>query len=101
MKASQPLFEIKPLHLGSLTRNVSGYRAIMNERTKEIILQTYIEVPFQEQWILENKEVMASIREGMKQSFNNETSHKGSFICCTFNVKRTTLYDNLHKIIDS
>lgn len=65
--------------LGSLTRNVSGYRASMNERTKEITLKPYIEVPFQEKLILENKEVMTSIREGMKQSFNNETSHKGSF----------------------
>ena len=65
--------------LGALSINVSGYKASMNEKTKEIILKPYIEVPFQEKWILENKEAMASIREGMKQSFNNETSHKDSF----------------------
>lgn len=65
--------------LGALTKDVSGYKAIMNEKTKEIVLKPYTEVRIQEQWILENKKVMSSIRQGIKQSSNNETSYKGSF----------------------
>lgn len=65
--------------LGSLTENVSGYKAVVNKVTKEIVLKPYTEVKLQEQWILDNEKVMSSIRQGIKQSFNNETIYKGSF----------------------
>ena len=65
--------------LGSLTKDISGYKVVMNEKTREIVLKPYTEVVFQEQWILDNKEVRSSIRKGVKQSFNNETIYKGSF----------------------
>jgi hypothetical protein len=65
--------------LGSLTEGVSGYKAIVNEQTKEITLKPYTEVPFTEKWIFENKEALSSIKRGLKQSFDKKTTYKGSF----------------------
>ncbi len=65
--------------LGPLANGISGYKVIMDEQTKEIILQPYTEIPFSENWIFENKEVFSSIKRGLKQSFDKKTIYKGSF----------------------
>ena len=66
--------------LGPLAKGISGYKAIMDEQTKEIILKPYTEIPFSEQWVFENKEVLSSIKRGLKQSFDKKTTYKGSFV---------------------
>ena len=65
--------------LGSLANGISGYKAIMDEQTKEITLKPYAEIPFSENWVFENKEVLSSIKRGLKQSFDKKIIYKGSF----------------------
>lgn len=65
--------------LGSLARGVSGYRAIMNESTKEITLKPYAEVWLHEKWLFENEEAFSSVKKGLEQSSRKETLYKGSF----------------------
>jgi hypothetical protein len=67
------------ISLGSLAKGVSGYRAVMNNSTKEIVLMPYTELPYSEKWVYENKETLNSITLGLKQSSKKETIYKGSF----------------------
>ncbi len=65
--------------LGNLTKGVSGYKAIMNESTKEITLKPYAEVQLHEKWLFENEQALSSIKKGLEQSSRKETIYKGSF----------------------
>lgn len=65
--------------LGSLAKGISGYKAILNESTKEIILKPYTELPLPEQWLFKNKETLNQVKRGLQQSASNETIYKGSF----------------------
>jgi len=65
--------------LGKLTDGVSGYKAIINNVTKEIILKPYSEIPFSEKWLFENDEAFKSVKRGLKQSLDQNTVFKGSF----------------------
>jgi len=65
--------------LGSLAKGVSGYKAIMNESTKEITLKPYAEVQLREKWLFENEQALSSIKKGLEESSRKETIYKGSF----------------------
>lgn len=65
--------------LGSLAKGVSGYKAIINDATKEIVLKPYSELPYSEKWLFENQQVLDSVKRGLKQSSDKKTIYKGSF----------------------
>ena len=65
--------------LGNLAKGISGYKAIMNESTREIILKPYAEVQLREKWLFENEEALSSIKRGLEQSSRKETIYKGNF----------------------
>ena len=65
--------------LGSLAKGISGYKAVINENTKEITLKPYAELALTEQWLFENKEVLNQVKRGLQQSANKKTVYKGSF----------------------
>ena len=65
--------------LGNLAKGISGYKAIMNEATREIILKPYAEIQLREKWLFENEEALSSIKKGLEQSSRKETIYKGSF----------------------
>jgi len=65
--------------LGSLTKGISGYKAIIDEETHEILLKPYTEILLSEQWLFDNTEALESVKRGLKQSSKQKTSYKGSF----------------------
>ena len=65
--------------LGSLAKGISGYKAVINENTKEITLKPYTELALPEQWLFENKEALDQVKRGLQQSSDRRTIYKGSF----------------------
>ena len=65
--------------LGSLAKGVSGYKAIVNNATKEIVLKPYSEFPYSEKWLFENQQALDAVKRGLKQSSDKKTVYKGSF----------------------
>ncbi len=50
--------------LGKLAEGVSSYRA-RREKDGRIILEPFVEIPADEQWLQKNQEAMASVRRGI------------------------------------
>ncbi len=50
--------------LGKLSEGVSSYRA-RREKDGKIILEPFVEIPADEQWLQKNQEAMASVRRGI------------------------------------
>jgi hypothetical protein len=65
--------------LGAIAKGISGYQAIINQATKEVLLKPYTELPYSEKWVYENIEVLESIKKGLTQSSKQQTVYKGSF----------------------
>jgi hypothetical protein len=65
--------------LGALAEGVSGYEAIMDDETHEIILKPYTEIPFKEQWLFKNTKALNSVKKGLGESSKHEIEYKGSF----------------------
>lgn len=65
--------------LGSISKGISGYKAIINEKTMEITLKPYAEMPFTEKWLFQNKEALESVKRGLKDSETHNVSYKGRF----------------------
>ncbi|NRA89617.1 MAG: hypothetical protein HRU43_00510 [Simkaniaceae bacterium] len=66
--------------LGTLSRGISGYRAIIDEDTMEITLKPYTEMPLSEKWLFNNKAALESVKRGLEQSSQNQTTYHGSFV---------------------
>tara|TARA_R110002111_G_scaffold10471_1_gene33849 strand:+ start:361 stop:630 length:270 start_codon:yes stop_codon:yes gene_type:complete len=65
--------------LGTLSRGISGYKAVIDENTMEITLKPYTEMPFSEKWLFNNKEALESVKRGLRDSSQNKTTYQGSF----------------------
>ena len=65
--------------LGTLSRGISGYKAVMDKNTMEITLKPYAEIPFSEKWLFNNKEALESVKRGLRDSSENNTTYQGSF----------------------
>lgn len=64
--------------LGKCAAGVSGYA--MKERADgSILLEPLMEVPAREAWLYNNKEALASVKRGLKQSAEGKTKSLGSF----------------------
>ncbi len=64
--------------LGKLTKDFSGY-TLKESLDGVIVLEPLIEVPAKESWLLKNKEALASVERGLKQSREGKTKSLGSF----------------------
>ena len=64
--------------LGKLTKDFSGY-TLKESADGVIVLEPLIEVPAKEAWLFKNKEALASVERGLKQSGEGKTKSVGSF----------------------
>ena len=65
--------------LGKFTSGISGYKAVINEETKEITLKPYTEIPLSENWLYQNKSAFNSVTKGMEDSERGRVVDKGTF----------------------
>ena len=54
------------VNLGDLARGVSSYRVSLGENGS-LTLKPYLEIPFTEKWIFENKEILEKIKQQVQQ----------------------------------
>ena len=54
------------INLGDLAKNVSSYCVTKDENGK-LTLIPYAEIPFSEKWIFEDKEVLETVKQHLKQ----------------------------------
>lgn len=64
--------------LGKLADGVSSYRA-RRQADGKIVLEPFIEIPADEQWLFQNKEALESVRRGLEGSKAGRTVSLGSF----------------------
>lgn len=54
------------VNLGELTHGVSSYRVSSGENG-QLILSPYLEIPFTDKWVFENKDVLERVKQQLKQ----------------------------------
>ena len=64
--------------LGKWAKDVSSYLVHPGENGK-LVLEPFFEVPAQEAWLFENKEALASVKRGLKESAEGGLRLRGSF----------------------
>ena len=64
--------------LGKLAREYSGY-TMKESADGTILLEPLVELPAREAWLFKNKEALASVEKGLKQSAERKTKSLGSF----------------------
>ncbi len=66
--------------IGSLVgdKNISSFHAYI-DRQSRIILEPFTEIPASELWLYKNRQALASIRRGIRQSAKKQTKSLGSF----------------------
>jgi hypothetical protein len=63
--------------LGKLAKGVSSYHVTIDDG--RIILEPHAEIPLRERWIFENKEILESLRRGLKDSAEGRVKSLGDF----------------------
>jgi len=53
------------INLGELSQGVSSYRVSIGENGS-LTLNPYLEIPFTEKWIFENKEILEKVKQQFK-----------------------------------
>jgi len=66
------------ISLGKLTQEFSGY-TMKESADGTILLEPLVELPAREAWLFKNKEVLASVEKGLKESAAGKTRSLGSF----------------------
>jgi hypothetical protein len=64
--------------LGKLTKEFSGY-TLKESADGTILLEPLVELPVRETWLFKNKQALASVEKGLKQSAEGKTKSLGSF----------------------
>ena len=64
--------------LGKLTKEFSGY-TLKESVDGTILLEPLVELPAREAWLFKNKEALASVEKGLKESVAGKTKSLGSF----------------------
>ena len=54
------------INLGELAQGVSSYRVSLGENGS-LTLNPYLEIPFTEKWIFENKEILEKVKQQVQQ----------------------------------
>lgn len=63
--------------LGVLARGISSFDVI--EEGNKIILIPYAEIPAKEKWLFDNKNTLAKVKQGLKESSEGKVRSLGSF----------------------
>lgn len=63
--------------LGVLAKGISSF--VIEQKGDKIVLIPYAEVPVKEKWLFDNKEALAKIKQGLKDSLSGRVSILGSF----------------------
>ncbi len=64
--------------LGKLAKEYSGY-TLKESADGTILLEPLVELPAREAWLFKNKDALASVEKGLKQSAAGKTKSLGSF----------------------
>ncbi|HEY4229776.1 MAG TPA: hypothetical protein VGO79_06370 [Thermoanaerobaculia bacterium] len=64
--------------LGKLADGVSSYRA-RRQKDGKIILEPFVEIPAEEQWLWKNKKALEAVRRGIADSKAGRVTSLGSF----------------------
>ncbi len=64
--------------LGKLAEGVSSFR-VAREADGRIVLEPFVEIPAREQWLLKNKEALASVKRGLADARAGRVKRRGSF----------------------
>jgi hypothetical protein len=64
--------------LGKLAEGVSSYR-VRRQADGKIVLEPFMEIPADEQWLWDNKEALASVRRGLADAKAGRLVSLGSF----------------------
>ncbi len=65
--------------LGKMAYGISSFKVTQEKNTDKIILEPYVEIPFHEKWLFENKEALSRVKTGLKESSKNQLKDRGSF----------------------
>jgi hypothetical protein len=65
--------------LGKLAKGVSSYHVYVDEKSGNITLQPFAEVPMPERWLFQNNQALTSVLEGIKQSTAGQVIDLGDF----------------------
>ena len=66
------------IYLGKLTEGVSGF-AVTVDKHHRIILDPLVEIPASEKSLIENKEALKSVKQGIKDAKDDRLNDLGSF----------------------
>ena len=67
------------LYLGYITQGISSYKISLDEKSREIHLTPYVEIPLSEQWLFDDIKALQSVTRGLQQSQNQEVIEHLSF----------------------
>ena len=67
------------INLGKLTQGISGFKMVYDKNSNKIILEPYIEMPLQEEWLFKNREALRRVKIGLMQSSQKNIKDLGSF----------------------
>ena len=65
--------------LGDLTKGVSSYKVFVDQTSRCIVLEPFVEIPAREAWLFENKDALAQVKRGLAQSAAGQARSLGSF----------------------
>ena len=65
--------------LGKFAKGVSSFRMTVDKEGR-ILLEPFVEIPAQEQWLFKNKEALSRVKQGLLDSANGRTKLLGSFV---------------------
>ena len=65
--------------LGAFAKGVSSFHVSREKNTGKLILDPYVEIPLEEQWLWNDKEAMASLRRGFADAKAGRVRYVGSF----------------------
>ena len=65
----------------AVTAHVQGLKVVSRHESADgtILLEPLVELPARETWLFKNKEALASVEKGLKQSAEGKTKSLGSF----------------------
>ena len=67
------------IFLGKLAEGVSSYHVHIDDRNR-IILEPYMEIPIDENWLFQNPQAIKSVTRGLQEAEAGQISPYGSFL---------------------
>ena len=67
------------ISLGHLADSVSRFSVVEDKKHHRIILEPYTEIPAREAWLFKNPKALKKVKQGLKESAENQVYDLGSF----------------------